>query len=44
MASSGSDPEEEWVTAEEYYQRGGKSDVQISHGMCPDCHAEFPVS
>lgn len=27
-----------WMTAEEYYQRGGSSRVLLSHGVCPSCH------
>ncbi|MCW5770816.1 MAG: hypothetical protein KIT16_04210 [Rhodospirillaceae bacterium] len=27
----------EWIEATEYYRRGGKSEVAISHGMCPAC-------
>lgn len=27
----------EWIEAEEYYARGGASDVRISHGVCRDC-------
>lgn len=27
----------EWISAEEYYHRGGGSDVRISHGLCPAC-------
>ena len=27
-----------WIEAEEYYQRGGRSEVDISHGICPDCY------
>jgi hypothetical protein len=35
----GSDEEEgEWMTAEDYYRRGGHSAVRISHGLCPDCY------
>ncbi len=26
-----------WTTAEEYYRRGGTSEVRISHGICPEC-------
>lgn len=26
-----------WLEAEEYYRRGGNSDVRISHGICPEC-------
>jgi hypothetical protein len=27
----------EWITANEYYHRGGDSRVRISHGICPVC-------
>jgi hypothetical protein len=27
-----------WIEPEEYYARGGVSDVGISHGICLDCH------
>ncbi len=26
-----------WITAEDYYRRGGTSDVGISHGICSGC-------
>ena len=26
-----------WVTAEEYYARGGHSEVHLTHGFCPPC-------
>jgi len=28
----------EWISPEIYYQRGGHSDVVVSHGICPDCY------
>ena len=28
---------EEWIEAAEYYRRGGRSEVVISHGACPPC-------
>lgn len=31
----------EWISAEDYYRRGGSSEVRISHGMCQECHSEF---
>lgn len=31
------DRDAEWIEAEDYYRRGGTSDVLISHGMCPAC-------
>jgi len=30
----------EWIPAERYYQRGGTSEVRISHGICPTCMKE----
>lgn len=27
-----------WVTAEQYYKRGGAERVRISHGICPKCY------
>ncbi len=27
-----------WIHPNEYYQRGGTQDVQISHGICPNCY------
>ena len=39
----GSGDEEDWVTAETYYQLGGRNRVRISHGLCADCDAaRFP--
>lgn len=26
-----------WIEAEEYYRRGGTSEVRLSHGICPKC-------
>jgi hypothetical protein len=31
----------EWVQPEEYYRRGGQSDVRISHGVCPHCESSL---
>jgi hypothetical protein len=31
----------EWISAEDYYRRGGSSEVQISHGICQECHSKF---
>jgi len=34
----GSTPETgEWVTAQKYYQLGGTTEVEISHGICAQC-------
>jgi hypothetical protein len=30
-----------WMTAEDYYRRGGKSDVLLSHGICDRCEEKF---
>ncbi len=27
----------EWITAEDYYRKGGDSAVHVSHGLCPEC-------
>jgi hypothetical protein len=27
----------DWIEAETYYRRGGPSEVQVSHGLCPSC-------
>ncbi|MGE0747485.1 MAG: hypothetical protein AB7K86_19650 [Rhodospirillales bacterium] len=27
-----------WIEAEDYYRRGGASDIRISHGICPPCY------
>lgn len=32
---------DDWILAEDYYRLGGRSDVQISHGLCPDCRVTF---
>lgn len=26
-----------WISAEDYYHKGGGAEVRISHGMCPPC-------
>ncbi len=31
---------EEWVSAENYYTRGGSSLVRVSHGICPACFSK----
>ena len=28
----------EWISAPDYYRRGGRSDVTISHGVCVPCY------
>lgn len=39
----GSEEEEDWITAREYYRHGGTNRVRISHGLCADCDAaRFP--
>lgn len=32
------DAPDEWITAPEYYRRGGGSEVAISHGVCVPCY------
>lgn len=32
---------ENWVTTEEYYQKDGTDNVNISHGLCPVCNQRF---
>ncbi len=27
----------DWMSGEEYYSKGGRSEVQVSHGMCEEC-------
>lgn len=27
-----------WLTPEDYYRRGGSSEVRLSHGICPSCY------
>lgn len=31
------DAEPEWIEAEEYYRRGGSSNVALTHTICPGC-------
>lgn len=31
----------EWVEPHEYYRRGGATEVQVSHGICPPCYARI---
>lgn len=31
----------EWIPPDEYYRRGGGSDVLLSHGICPRCHEQI---
>ena len=40
-ASTENGQSDEWISAERYYQRGGTSDVRITHGVCDDCHSEI---
>ena len=39
VAWPGDGNEREWVSAPEYYRRGGHTEVQVSHGICPACYA-----
>jgi hypothetical protein len=32
------EPQRQWITVEDYYRRGGPSDIAVSHGICPDCY------
>jgi hypothetical protein len=32
-----------WISAEDYYRRGGTEDVVVSHGVCPDCDERLTV-
>lgn len=34
----------EWLSPEDYYARGGHSDVRISHGICPGCVARLEAA
>jgi hypothetical protein len=36
--------EGDWVSAEEYYRRGGSSRVRLSHGICPRCDGDLPTA
>lgn len=39
-----SDSDGHWIAAEDYYHRGGDSNVRISHGICPDCEAQTELA
>lgn len=32
------DSPQEWIEPREYYIRGGRDDLLVSHGVCPACH------
>ena len=32
---------EDWISAEDYYHRGGHARVRLSHGVCPPCFEEL---
>jgi hypothetical protein len=32
------EPQQQWITVEDYYRRGGPSDIAVSHAICPDCY------
>ena len=34
-----SEPDQNWIGLEDYYRRGGTSQVAVSHGICPTCMA-----
>lgn len=36
--------ERTWLTADEYYEKGGSSQVVLSHGICPSCFARSAQS
>jgi len=38
------DAEQSWIKVEEYYRRGGTSDVAVSHGICPVCVATIVLA
>jgi hypothetical protein len=33
------EPDQSWIGLEDYYRRGGTSQVAVSHGICPTCMA-----
>lgn len=33
--------EPEWMAAEDYYRKGGTSEVRLSHGICDTCHGRY---
>jgi hypothetical protein len=33
--------DDRWVRPEEYYRRGGESDVRLSHAVCPSCEFQL---
>lgn len=37
--TAAAEADREWIDAPEYYRRGGATDVQVSHGICPACYA-----
>lgn len=32
---------EVWISAEDYYAGGGRSEVRLSHGICEECHEDL---
>lgn len=34
-------PNGEWISAEEYYSRGGATKVLLTHGLCPECSVRW---
>lgn len=38
------DDDGQWITAEDYYHRGGHAQVRLSHGVCPPCFDELDRS
>jgi len=35
------EPDQIWIKIDEYYRRGGSTDVVVSHGVCPACLARL---
>jgi len=30
-------PSQEWISADDYYAKGGSSQAGVTHGVCPEC-------
>jgi hypothetical protein len=35
------EPDQNWIGLEDYYRRGGTSQVTVNHGICPTCLARI---
>ena len=35
------DAPRDWISAEDYYHRGGDARVRLSHGVCPPCFEDL---